>query len=108
VTETEICTVTITAPDHEWLAEFVRQLVTDRLCACGHVTESIRSIYRWQGAVHDDAEAHVSLHTTAERVPEIMSRVEKQHPYDVPCVIVANMNAAPSYAAWVIEQTEPA
>ncbi|MFJ9036200.1 divalent-cation tolerance protein CutA [Streptomyces sp. NPDC102406] len=105
--DTEICTVTVTAPDSAWLAGFVRQLVDDRLCACGHITESIKAVYRWQGDVHEDGEAHVSLHTSAERVPEIMRRVEEQHPYEVPCVIVAALRAAPSYAAWVVEQTRP-
>ncbi|MFI0238322.1 divalent-cation tolerance protein CutA [Streptomyces sp. NPDC016845] len=106
MTSTEIHTVTVTAPDPEWLAGFVRQLVGDRLCACGHITESIRAVYRWEGEVHDDREAHVSLHTSAGRVPEILRRVEEQHPYDVPCAIVSTMNAAPSYAAWVDEQTQ--
>ncbi|MEU6389815.1 divalent-cation tolerance protein CutA [Streptomyces sp. NPDC046939] len=107
MTETEIRTVTVTAPDPEWLAAFVRELVADRLCACGHITESIRSVYRWEGEVQDDREAHVSLHTSAERVPELLRRIEERHPYDVPCAIVSTMHAAPSYAAWVHEETRP-
>ena len=32
----EVCEVIITAPDPDWLVEFTRRLVTDRLCASGH------------------------------------------------------------------------
>ena len=63
MTSDAICEVVITAADAEWLADFTRSLVTDRLAACGHHIESIRSIYRWDGEVHDEREARVNLHT---------------------------------------------
>lgn len=102
---TDVCTVVITAPDPEWLATFVTGLVSDRLCASGHI-QRIRSIYRWQGQVHDTAEGHVTLHTRTECVPEIISRTETEHPYEVPCVISTPVtDASPAYRAWIVEQT---
>jgi len=56
---TEICEVVITADNADWLAEFTRRLVEDRLAACGQQIASVRSIYRWQGEVHDEPEARV-------------------------------------------------
>ena len=38
----EVCEVIITAPDPDWLVEFTRRLVTDRLCASGHNSQPIR------------------------------------------------------------------
>lgn len=32
----DVCEVVITAPDHDWLVEFARRLVTGRLCASAH------------------------------------------------------------------------
>ncbi len=32
----DFCEVVITAADPEWLAEFTRRLVADRLAACGN------------------------------------------------------------------------
>lgn len=105
---TEVCAVEITAPDPDWLASFVEGLVADRLCAAGHLS-LIRSIYRWQGEVHDISEAHVTLHTVDDRVPEITARTECEHPYEVPCVITTPITgASPAYRAWIIEQTSPA
>jgi len=103
---TEICEVVITADSAEWLAGFTRRLVEDRLAACGQQVASIRSIYRWQGEVHDDPEARVALHTRLELVPRIVERADAEHPYDVPCVIALPVVAAnPAYAEWVVRET---
>ncbi|MFJ9548895.1 divalent-cation tolerance protein CutA [Streptomyces erythrochromogenes] len=105
---TDICAVLITAPDAEWLGSFVRSLVGDRLCAVGHVSP-VRSIYRWQGEVHDTGEALATLRTVPSRVPEIIARTKREHPYVVPSIITMPISdATPDYHAWVIEQSSPA
>ncbi|MGK5441114.1 divalent-cation tolerance protein CutA [Micromonospora sp. URMC 105] len=103
---TDVVEVIITGPDAEWLAAFTRRLVDDRLAACGHNVAPIRSIYRWQGSVHDEPEARVALHTRASLVEAITARVNEEHPYEVPCVIalpVADGN--PAYLQWVLDET---
>jgi Uncharacterized protein involved in tolerance to divalent cations len=102
--------VIITAADADWLAEFTRRLVADRLAACGHTVAVIRSIYRWEGSVHDEDEARVALHTRRALVPEIVARSSREHPYEVPCVIALPiLDGNPDYLRWIIEETrEPA
>ena len=80
----EVCEVIITAPDPDWLVEFTRRLVTDRLCASGHNFAPIRTIYRWHGQVHDTTEGRVALRTL---LPQIIERTKQDHPYEVPCVV---------------------
>lgn len=105
---TDICEVVITADDAEWLAAFTRSLVEDRLVACGHNIAAIRSIYRWEGAVHDDAEARVGLHTRVGLVPAIVDRTNREHPYEIPCVLaVPIIGGNPTYIQWVLDQTQP-
>ena len=102
----EACEVTITAPDAEWLAEFVRTLVEARLCAAGHVDSAIRSIYRWQGEIYDKTEARATLHTRLGRVDEIIQQTKEHHPYQVPCVVAVPFAAGDAeYLAWIHEQT---
>ena len=102
----DICEVVITAADADWLAGFTRRLVEDRLAACGHQIAAIRSIYRWDGAVRDDPEARVALHTRTALVDAIVARADAEHPYDVPCVIALPVVAAnPAYAEWVRAET---
>jgi periplasmic divalent cation tolerance protein len=103
---TDICEVVITASDPEWLVAFTRSLVTDRLVACGQTITSIRSVYRWQGAIEDEAEARVALHTRTSLVPAIVERANRDHPYDVPCVIALPVVAGnPAYIDWVLAET---
>jgi periplasmic divalent cation tolerance protein len=103
---TEICEVVVTADDADWLAGFTRRLVEDRLAACGHHVSGIRSVYRWQGEVHDEPEARVALHTRLALVPDIVQRADRDHPYDVPCVIALPIVATnPAYARWVLDET---
>lgn len=102
----EICEVVITAATAGWLTSFVRDLVTDRLAACGQTVTPIRSIYRWNDTVEDEPEARVALHTRISLVPAIIARTDELHDYDVPCVIALPIAAAnPRYTDWVLAQT---
>jgi len=102
----QVCEVTITAPDAEWLATFTRELVDARLCACGHNIADIRSIYRWRGSVHDAHEARVALHTRVDLVPEIVAAADQRHPFEVPCVIATPIIAGnPAYVRWILDET---
>ena len=103
---TELAEVIITAADADWLAEFTRRLVEDRLAACGQNIAAIRSIYRWDGAVQDEPEARVALHTRMELVNAIVERANAEHPYDVPCVIALPIDQGnPAYLQWVEQET---
>jgi periplasmic divalent cation tolerance protein len=102
----EVCEVVITGPNQGWVATFTRQLVDDRLAACGHTISVIRSIYRWEGSVHDETESRVALHTRRSLVSAIVDRAKRDHPYAVPCVIalpIVDGNLA--YVDWVLSET---
>jgi periplasmic divalent cation tolerance protein len=102
----ECCEVVITADDADWLAGFTRTLVDERLAACGHLLAPVRSVYRWQGVVHDDAETRVALHTRRALVPAIVARTREEHPYNVPCVIALSVvDGNPDYLRWILAET---
>jgi periplasmic divalent cation tolerance protein len=104
--EPVICEVVVTAGDATWLVDFTRSLVEDRLVACGHHVEGIRSVYRWDGAIQDEREARVNLHTRLALVDRIVERANERHPYDVPCVLALPVvGANPDYVAWVLAET---
>ena len=105
----EFCEVVVAAEDAGWLAGFTRTLVEERLAACGHVIGEIRSVYRWDGAIHDEREARVGLHTRRSLVPAIVARAGELHPYDVPCVIALPLvGGDPAYLRWIGEETAAA
>jgi periplasmic divalent cation tolerance protein len=103
----EVCEVIITAPDPDWLIEFTRRLVSDRLCASGHNFAPIRTLYRWHGQLHDTTEGRVALRTRCSLVPQIVDRAKREHPYEVPSVVaVPIIDGEPDYLGWILEQTE--
>lgn len=105
----DVCEVIVTAPDADWLAAFTRELVEQHLAACGHTITPIRSIYRWQGRVHDEFEARVALHTRTNLVEAIARHADAKHPYDVACVAaVPIVDGSPDYLAWIRRETRAA
>ena len=92
-----------TAPDAETAARIGRALVDEGLIACANVVPGIRSIYRWQGRVADDAEVLLVLKTRASRCAAVAARVKALHPYELPEVValpVVGGNEA--YLDWVL------
>ena len=91
-----------TAPDAETAAALARTLVEERLVACGNVLPGVRSVYRWEGTVTEDAEAALLCKTTAAKADAATARLAALHPYDVPAV--TRFDAAggwPAFLAWV-------
>jgi periplasmic divalent cation tolerance protein len=102
----ELADVTITAPDPDWLTDFTRRLVADRLAACGNILAGVRSIYTWDGEVRDDREALVILHTRRALVPAIIERANAEHPDETPQVLALPVvDAEPRYRDWLLAST---
>jgi periplasmic divalent cation tolerance protein len=101
-----ICEVVITAPDSERLADVTRRLVDRRLVAGSHQIESVRSIYRWQGEIHDVQEARVTLRTRTALFPAIAEAVAALHPHRTPSIVAFPIQCAtPAYHRWIIDET---
>ena len=84
---TDAVVVLVTAPSAEKAAELARTLVEEQLAACGNVLPGLRSIYRWEGKVHDEPEALLILKTRAPLFEALRARVVALHPYQVPEVL---------------------
>lgn len=98
----------ITAPDAETAAGIARTLVEERLAACVNVLTGVRSIYRFEGRVHDEGEALLIVKTRAERAGALEERVRALHPYQLPEVLrVDAVGGHAPYLAWVLQETAP-
>lgn len=103
---TELTSITITANDAEWLAEFIASLVDARLVACGNIIPGVRSIYAWKNQIQDETEVLAVLHTAADRVPEVIAKTVSEHPYDEPQVLAVPISAVSNgYRDWVLAST---
>lgn len=98
-------TVYVTAPPGA-AADLARTLVEDRLAACVNRVPC-ESVYRWEGAVHEDEEELLLAKTTAERYDDLVARVREAHPYDVPCIERFDEAVAEDpFAEWIAASVE--
>ena len=104
---TEILTVWCTCPDTAVARRLASGLVEAGLAACVNILPEIRSIYRWQGQVHDEGEALLIAKTTRLSYPQLESWLLEKHPYDVPEVLALPVHGGSAeYLDWVIDQVE--
>ena len=79
-------------------------LATRSGAACGNVLAGVRSIYRWQGAVHDEPEAMLVLKAPRKRFQELCDRIVALHPYEVPEVLgLPIVGGSEKYIDWIIQ-----
>jgi periplasmic divalent cation tolerance protein len=105
---TEALVVLCTAPTAEVAAGLAHALVEAGLAACGNVLPGLRSIYRWQGRVEDEAEALLVLKTTRARFPALREELLARHPYQVPEVLALPVEAgSEAYLAWLLGAVDP-
>jgi periplasmic divalent cation tolerance protein len=102
----EACVVLVTCATAEAAVALASTVVEERLAACGNIVPGVRSIYRWQGAVQEDAEVLLLLKTVAARVPALSARVRDLHSYDVPEVLALPvLGGLQRYLEWIEEST---
>ena len=99
---TDCVIVCTTLPANADGAAFARTLVGERLAACASILPGVRSIYRWQENIEDDAEQQLLIKTTTARVAALGERIRELHPYDVPELLVLPVAAGgAAYLEWV-------
>lgn len=105
---TELRLVLITAPSERVAAEIGRTLVEERLMACANLIPGLRSIYRWEGQICDEAEVLLLGKTTAEKLPALTARLPALHPYQTPELLVVSVESGlEPYLQWVRASVQP-
>ena len=95
--------VLVTTGSAENAEAVARALVGEHLAACVNILPGIRSIYRWQGKVADDAEWLLVIKTERARFAELETRVRSLHTYEVPEIVALEIveGSAP-YLEWLL------
>jgi periplasmic divalent cation tolerance protein len=99
--------VVITLATREQALTLGREMVERRLAACAQVS-AIDSVYRWNGAVEQDAEFRLLLKTQPALYAALEAGLRDRHPYELPAIhAIATVQAEAAYAAWVQDSTQP-
>ena len=95
----------ITVGDREEARDIARRLVEAELAAGAQILP-IDSIYRWHRDIVEDSEWLMLVKTRRDRFQAIESVVNEMHSYDVPPVLMIEMDGASGpYLAWIDENT---
>ena len=98
--------VLITCGDPAEAKGIARHLVESGLAA-GTQILPIESIYRWSGEVIEDQEWLMLVKTRRDRFEAIESVVKEMHSYDVPPVLMIEMDAGSHpYLDWIDESVK--
>ena len=98
--------VFVTTFNEEHAAIIGRTLVEKKLAACVNVIGPIRSIYRWNNRVEDEAEHLVMIKTRTSLFPDVEARIRKLHTYDNPEIIAVNIQQGSlQYLQWLEDST---
>jgi len=101
---TSVNVILSTAASVEVAERIARALVEEGLAACVNIVPGIRSLYRWQGKVCDDAEGLLIVKVAAARRSATLARLRELHPYEVPEGIALKVvDGLADYLAWVVE-----
>ena len=103
---TDALLVFTTLPSADKAAEIAKVLVEEKLVACANLLPAVRSIYRWQQAVHNDPEFLLVIKTTAERAAQLRSVINELHPYELPeCIQLTVEGGSEEYLAWLTAES---
>jgi periplasmic divalent cation tolerance protein len=103
---TDVRVILVTCGSEEEAVKVGRALVERKLAACVNIVPGVRSIYRWEGKVHDDREHLLIVKTSLARWKEIAEAVRELHSYACPETIALPVSeGAGRYLAWVEEET---
>ena len=104
----DVVIVLTTLPAGTDAGAFARSLVGEHLAACVSVSGEMRSVYRWESRVTEDAARQVIIQTTASRVQDLQARLTSLHPYSVPeFIVLTAADGSADYLAWVRQSVVP-
>ena len=96
-----------TAPDKVVAVRLASVLVEGKLAACVNIVEGVRSLYWWEGNLHDDKEVLLVWKTDEAHLKELTATLEKLHPYDCPEVVALPVvGGSVAYLDWLIKQLD--
>lgn len=81
-------------------------LLNERLIACANFFP-ITSQYWWKGKIETSDEIISLLKTKKENWNIIKDYIEKNHPYEIPCIIkMSEVESNDSYSEWIDSETK--
>jgi periplasmic divalent cation tolerance protein len=100
--------VLVTAPSLKIARGLAGKLVRQRCAACVNLLPGVQSLYRWEGAIHNDREVLLIAKTERRRLGSFKKLIAAHHPYEVPELVALSIeDGAASYLVWLHSAVGP-
>ncbi len=100
------CIVQVNTTDAAEARRIGRVVVEERLAAAANVIDGVASIFHWDGAVREAAEAILILKTREDLASAVCARVKELHGYECPGVAVLQIAGGNrDYLDWIERET---
>ncbi len=93
----------ITNPNKSQAQKIAKHLLKERLIACANIFP-IESLYWWQGKITADNEYVLIAKTLEKNYQKVKEKVEKIHPYKIPCITKIPITPNKKYSNWLKKQ----
>jgi periplasmic divalent cation tolerance protein len=97
--------VLTTLDSTEAATRLAHQIVEERLAACVQAMP-IQSVYRWNGAVQEEAEVLLMIKTRGELFAPLEAFINARHSYETPEIVALPIVAgSQAYQDWIATET---
>lgn len=90
----------ITHENEQEARKIANHLLRKKMVACSNIFP-ISSSYWWQGAIQHEGEFVSIVKTTLSNCDAVKEEVENIHPYDLPCIMIIEVEANEAYEQWI-------
>lgn len=97
----------ITVPHNDTGVSIAKELLNQKLIACGNVLPAHIAVYEWEGKINEESEHILILKTRKELAEKVEAEVLRLHPYECPCIAQIPIEKAnPDFMDWLHQQTK--
>ena len=101
-----IAIISTTLGNAEAAQHLAKRIVEAKLAACVQIDGPIQSVYRWKGQLCTDDEYRLSCKTLPSLRSQALQFLRQNHSYELPELIVAEVEASQDYWQWLSEQVQ--
>lgn len=97
--------VYITNPSETAARQIAERLLGEKLVACANIFP-ISSAYWWHGEIRHEGEYVVLAKSIPELWDALVEEVNRNHPYELPCLMRFDVTANEAYEHWIRKEVE--
>ena len=100
--DNKLLLIKTTLPDswREFEVTSFAQALIEAGAACIH-HHKVSSTYKWEGKIQSENEWSLQIKVSQSSKQAIVDLIEKTHPYDIPQILIFELNSNQEYFDWV-------